>query len=315
MIETENTYTLPPIQKISAIVKNLEAASQFFSSMWNVVSWNVVENNFSKGHMMFGVSGRLKVAQARLGPIILELIQPLAGDTIWSGILKKKGEGLSYIGFAVKDLDQAESNLKSCGAEMLAGIVGAEDNRQTYWKLNPGGLIIELQKELTSKRIDEPGLLTPEEIFPDQPDLYHLSYFISDIEQTCQLLSTLWGLGPWRTIQQKLEKDWIELVSREPCEIKLAFTKLNPIVLELIQPVVGQSYWSKFIQEKGEGLNHVAFSVSNWQQMASDLQSTGGKMVAGGVQDKMHWGYFQTEPGGIVVELEEKLHGKQQFQV
>ena len=130
-----------------------------------------------------------------------------------------------------------------------------------------------------------------------------------------QLLSTLWGLGPWRTVQQKLEKDWIELVSREPCEIKLAFTKLNPIVLELIQPVVGQSYWPKFIQAKGEGLNHVAFSVSDWQQMASNLQSAGGKMVAGGVQDGMHWGYFQAEPGGMVVELEEKLYGKQQFQV
>ena len=38
-------------------------------------------------------------------------------------------------------------------------------------------------------------------------------------------------------------------------------------------------------------------------------------MVAGGVQDGMHWGYFRAEPGGIVVELEEKVGGKQQFQV
>ena len=204
MLETESEYSLPPIQKISAIVKNVEATGRLFSSMWNIASWQVVENNFSKEYMIFGVPGRVKVAQAKLGPIVLELIQ---------------------------------------------------------------------------------------------------------------LLSTLWGLGPWRTVQQKLEKDWIELVSREPCEIKLAFTKLNPIVLELIQPVVGQSYWSKFIQAKGEGLNHVAFSVSDWQQMASNLQSAGGKMVAGGVQDGMHWGYFQAEPGGMVVELEEKLYGKQQFQV
>jgi methylmalonyl-CoA/ethylmalonyl-CoA epimerase len=306
---------LPPIKKISAIVKDVEATSRLFSSLWNVAPWQVVENNFSKEHMILGTPGRIKVAQAKLGPLLLELIEPLAGDTIWAGILKTKGEGLSHIGFAVEDQDQVESNLKSCGAEMIAGVRGEEGNRHTFWKVNLGGLIIELQKKLTTKSIDEATRSIPEEVSSDQPDLYHISYFVSDIEQTCKLLSDLWGLGPWRIVQQKLEKDWVELVSKEPCEIKLAFTKLNPIVLELIQPVVGQSYWSRCIQEKGEGLNHVAFSVGDWQQMASELQSSGGKMVAGGVQDEMHWGYFQAEPGGIVVELEEKLDGKQQFEV
>jgi hypothetical protein len=27
----------------------------------------------------------------------------------------------------------------------------------------------------------------------------------------------------------------------------------------------------------------------------------------------MHWGYFKTTPGGIVIEFEEKMGGKQQF--
>lgn len=315
MIEIKTEDSLPPIQKISAIVKDVEATSRLFESLWNVAPWLVVEKNFSKEHMILGAPGRVKVAQAKLGPLVLELIQPLAGDTIWAGILKTNGEGLSHIGFAVEDQDQVESNLKSCGAEMIAGVRGEKDNRHTFWKLNPGGLIIELQKCLTVKSVDESDRSIPEGGSYDHPDLYHISYFVSDIEQTCQLLSTLWGLGPWRTVQQKLEKDWMESVSREPCEIKLAFTKLNPIVLELIQPVAGQSYWSQCIQAKGEGLNHVAFSVGDWQQMASALQSSGGKMVAGGVQDGMHWGYFQAEPGGIVVEIEEKLDGKQQFQV
>jgi methylmalonyl-CoA/ethylmalonyl-CoA epimerase len=310
MTEIKSSVAIPPIQKISAVVNDVAATSQFFSSMWNVTSWKNTENNFTQGQMTLGSPGKVKVARAKLGQVTLELLQPLAGDTLWSRLLEANGEGLSYIGFVVDDPDLAELNLKSCEAELLAEIQETEAKRQTYWKLKPSGLIIELQN-----KTDELGLSPPEDTSPDQPDLYHISCFISDIEQTCQLLSTLWGLGPWRKVQQKLEKDWTELVSGEPCEIKLAFTKLNPIVLELIQPVTGQPYWYKFIQEKGEGLNHIAFSVNDWQEMAARLKSAGGKMVAGGVQDGMHWGYFRTEPGGIVVELEEKVGGKQQFQV
>lgn len=262
--------------------------------------------------MVLSAPGRVKMARARLGSIVLELLQPIKGDTIWSEILKTNGEGISHIGFAVDNHDQTASNLQSGGAEMIAGILGEEGKEKTFWKLQPGGIIIELEQR-SALAAAEPGLSAPEKISPDQPDLYHVSYFINDIDQTVQLLTYLWGLGPWRTVQQKMEKDWIELVSKEPCEIKLAFTKLGPIVLELIQPVAGESYWTRFIQEKGEGLNHLAFSVGNWRKMASELEAAGGKMVAGGVQDGMHWGYFQCGHGGIVVELEEKVGGKQQF--
>ena len=160
---------------------------------------------------------------------------------------------------------------------MIAGILGEEGKEKTFWKLQPGGIIIELEQR-SALAAAEPGLSAPEKISPDQPDLYHVSYFINDMDQTVQLLTYLWGLGPWRTVQQKMEKDWIELVSKEPCEIKLAFTKLGPIVLELIQPVAGESYWTRFIQEKGEGLNHLAFSVGNWRKMASELEAAECKM-------------------------------------
>ena len=195
---------------------------------------------------------------------------------------------------------------------MVMGIVAERGRRYTYWETWPGGIIVELEERVEGT---EPVLIPPEANTAAQPDLYHVNMAVKDLDKTAQLLSSIWGLGPWQTVEQSLEKDWLEMIVGEPCKIKVAFAKLDPIILELIQPVEGRSYWSQFIETKGEGINHIAFSVSNWQEMAAKLKEHGGRMVAGGVQGGMHWGYFEAKPGGIVVEFEEKMGGKQQFRV
>jgi len=139
------------------------------------------------------------------------------------------------------------------------------------------------------------------------PPVYHINAVVKDIGKTMEFLSSMWGLGPWKVFDFTLNKD--DMLVGETCKIKLAGAKLGPTILELIQPVEGKSVWSEFLETKGEGLHHIAFSIPNWQEMVSELQQQGGKMVAGGVNVGMHWGYFDTKPGGIVVEFEEKIEG------
>jgi len=143
------------------------------------------------------------------------------------------------------------------------------------------------------------------------PPLYHINAVVKDIDKTMEFLSLIWGLGPWQVMEFTIDKD--DLLVGEPCSIKLAGAKLGPTILELIQPVVGRSIWSEFLETNGEGLHHIAFSVPNWDEMVSKLQEQGGRMVAGGFVDKktgMRWCYFDTKPGGIVLEFEEKVEGR-----
>jgi len=44
---------------------------------------------------------------------------------------------------------------------------------------------------------------------------------------------------------------------------KLTFFPFENIVLELIEPVGGPSTWQQFLDEKGEGLHHIAFQVED----------------------------------------------------
>lgn len=52
-------------------------------------------------------SGRAKLAFFRLGQVVLELIEPVGGDTSWRQFLDEHGEGVQHLGFQVENLDGA----------------------------------------------------------------------------------------------------------------------------------------------------------------------------------------------------------------
>jgi len=135
-------------------------------------------------------------------------------------------------------------------------------------------------------------------------NLYHVNAVVKDVDKTVEFLSSKWGLGPWKVMDFEFTRE--NTIVGEPCKIRLAFAKLGSTALELIQPLEGKSVWSEFLETKGEGLHHIAFSVSNWDEMVSKVQEHGGKMIAAGIGDGQRFSYFDIRPGGLVIEFEEQ---------
>ena len=127
---------------------------------------------------------------------------------------------------------------------------------------------------------------------------------VKDIDKTTEFLSSLWGLGPWESAEFTITKD--NLTAGEPCKIKVAYTNLGAAKLELVQPLEGRSIFSQFLETKGEGLYNINFHISNYDEMVSKLEEHGGKMILGITFGGKHYGYFETKPGGIVVEFAEE---------
>ena len=96
-----------------------------------------------------------------------------------------------------------------------------------------------------------------------------------------------------------------------PAKIKLALAKWNalgPAMLELIQPVEGESVWASFIESSGEGLHHIGFSTPNFDKVVSKVKEEGGTVIASGVYDKkMRWCYVETAPGNTRFEIMERI--------
>lgn len=97
-----------------------------------------------------------------------------------------------------------------------------------------------------------------------------------------------------------------DMLEGEPCTLKIAGAKLGSIIIGLLQTIEGKSLWADFLETKGEGIHHIAYSVSNWDDMASKVKEQGGTMLIGGIAPNgKRWAYFKAKPGGIIVEFEE----------
>ena len=76
----------------------------------------------------------------------------------------------------------------------------------------------------------------------------------------------------------------------------------NNITLELLQPVEGPSPWQDFLDNNGEGVHHLAFTVNDFNQAVTFLQDKGGQWVQG--NDTVNFGYVDMMPQlGFTVEV------------
>jgi methylmalonyl-CoA/ethylmalonyl-CoA epimerase len=135
----------------------------------------------------------------------------------------------------------------------------------------------------------------------------HVGIAVKSAKATSDFLSSMWGIGPWQTMDYPSPKE--QMIFGEPFVLKIMYASIGITTLELLEPVNSpKSVWAQFIAKKGEGLHHVAFSLKDFDKRIKALQAKGSKMlvhavVKGGDFDGKQWCYMQMEPGGFVVEL------------
>jgi catechol 2,3-dioxygenase-like lactoylglutathione lyase family enzyme len=135
-------------------------------------------------------------------------------------------------------------------------------------------------------------------------NLSHVGFVVKDIDRTIEFISSIWDIGPSQKLDYSPSKD--EIIAGEPFSLKVGFVNLGVVMLELIQPV-SESLWSQFLKEHGEGIQHIAFGVSNYDEIVSRFLKRGHPMVTSASYKGLRWCYFQTQPGGILVEFRDEF--------
>ncbi len=88
---------------------------------------------------------RLKVRVTQMGPVQLELIQPVAGESLWKEFLETKGEGINHLGFFVDDLDKEVAKLVEKGFKVIHGEKFLGGGGYAYLDTGKvGGVLLEL---------------------------------------------------------------------------------------------------------------------------------------------------------------------------
>jgi methylmalonyl-CoA/ethylmalonyl-CoA epimerase len=62
-------------------------------------------------------------------------------------------------------------------------------------------------------------------------------------------------------------------------KVRVAFFKINDVRLELLEPTDPSSTVAKFLETRGEGLHHLAFTVENLEDRIAELKASGVRMI------------------------------------
>ena len=238
-----------------------------------------------------------KALITRLGDMQLEVIQPDDKPNPWKEFLNARGEGIHHIGFQVNDVEKEVNRLTSLGAEVpffgkINGKIGA-----AYMDLKIANIFVELTS-FSDMEQDSSAKLT-------FTHLVHIGVVVRDMNQTIDRLNAL-GLGPFKP--RILPSDAQEKYRGKPFipsqRVAIQTAQIGSKELELIQPIAGESPHREFLDQKGEGIQHLGFIVDNLEEDINHLTAEGSSILltsqfkgGGGVA------YLDLDAAGLIVEL------------
>ncbi len=110
----EETLGLGPIDQVGYVVHDLEASLPLYEALFG--PFEIMDAPLD-GVLFRGkeISCHLKIAINKSGPVEVELIQVLEGETPHSEHLRRCGEGPHHVRFIVDNLDEKEAELAHFG--------------------------------------------------------------------------------------------------------------------------------------------------------------------------------------------------------
>lgn len=154
-------------------------------------------------------------------------------------------------------------------------------------------------------------------IAPAQGPTYHdpgmkvvtqVAIVCRDIEATSKRWATVLGVDPPQIRTTKPGHEVKVMYRGHPSEgqAKLAFIKLGQVTLELIQPIGRDTSWKQFLDTNGEGVQHIAFQVTDPDKTIKGFHEAGMPVLHQGRYDDDSGAYVYIDSAnalGVTLEL------------
>ncbi|MGV8145183.1 MAG: methylmalonyl-CoA epimerase [Alkaliphilus sp.] len=126
----------------------------------------------------------------------------------------------------------------------------------------------------------------------------HIGIAVKNIEESLKFYKDVLGI----------ECTGIEEVSEQ--KVKVAFLPIGDTELELLESTDKDGPIARFIEKKGEGMQHIAFQVDNIEEAIQEMINKGVRMI----DEKPRYGAGRAKiafchpksTGGVLVELSER---------
>lgn len=134
----------------------------------------------------------------------------------------------------------------------------------------------------------------------------HMGIVVKDLDEAIRYYDTLFGWGPFQVRATDLKRFPGFIFRGQPAtgRFKVAIAQSGPMVIELFQPLEGESPYAEFARAKGEGLHHLGFRVDDFDGAVAALSEEGMAPVFHGKSPQGSFAYSDTDRiGGVVFEL------------
>ena len=104
----------------------------------------------------------------------------------------------------------------------------------------------------------------------------HIGIAVHAIEPAMHLYQQLLGITEW------------ERISLPERAMEVAVGRIGDVLLELIAPTGSEAAFATFLENRGEGVHHIAFEVADIQATLHELASQGVRLINQTAQPGIH---------------------------
>ena len=288
------------IAQFSLVAKDIEKVVKRFSEVFGMTPWKFYDFR-PKGIVLHdkalgNVDCLVKVAIADMGGRSFKLIQPISGPSTYMEFMQKFGEGFLYISLGtVIDHDKIVAALKKAGIGIeMQGRLGEKTTFTILDTLEDLGCYIELvspawkdgESNLQLTGVYEhkgPSIINMETpIFSGGKRINQVGVVLKDEQKAAKRYQELLGIGPWIFAPSAKKTD--AFLDEKPVPEEGipglrndgAFAYLGDIQFELLKPAGGPSCHRKFLDKRGNGIQHLSFGrQADYDQVVAELKKAG----------------------------------------
>jgi Glyoxalase/Bleomycin resistance protein/Dioxygenase superfamily len=140
-----------------------------------------------------------------------------------------------------------------------------------------------------------------------QLEISQIAVVCSDLQKAMEQYLKLLGWGPWNVYQHEPPRLHDTQLHGKPTEYTMlgAETHVGDMGFELLQPLEGPSIYKEWLEQRGEGLHHVAVMLHDFDestQLKQKFAEIGASVLMGGrIGETIEFYYLDTEPSLKIV--------------
>jgi 4-hydroxyphenylpyruvate dioxygenase-like putative hemolysin len=112
------------------------------------------------------------------------------------------------------------------------------------------------------------------------PPVCQLGFVVRDLDKAVEYYSSNFGIGPFRINELDLDATHYQYRGKPGrVRIRAAFASLGSVDMEVAQLMEGDCVYGEFLEQRGEGLQHMGFRVTDFDDAYRRMTDAGFSVV------------------------------------